>query len=100
MATEFESFFATEWPAMLADEHKDGDVWELNAAVLWERAGGRGDWEGELSSTAIPAEAWSHATAKTTRPGDLSWDRRAAWLVYSRLRAQGLTLNESSDLFG
>lgn len=94
--TEFEVWFETEWPRMM-DAHHKAPSWESVAMMLWVEAGGEGNWHEQLDRCVVPPEAWSHPAAGHT---DLSWDRRAAWLVYSLLRPRGATLNSSTDLFG
>lgn len=93
--TEFEVWFETEWPEKM-DAHHRAPSWESAAMMLWVESGGEGNWHEELAKCVLPAEAFSHPPAVQ----ELSWDRRAAWLVYSLLRPRGLTINSSTDLFG
>lgn len=90
-STEFEQWWREQWPDLSAVA--PGQSHEEKIRSL---AGPDYDM---LEQTIVPSEAISYPPNSKREPADHSWDRRAAWLVYSRLRSTGQTLNESSDLF-
>ena len=41
------------------------------------------DFRRLLETCRIPAEAWTTPPANPASPQDVSWDRRAAWLLFN-----------------
>lgn len=93
--TEFEKWWTDEWWSLV--DAVEGHPRRAHEARVRSLVGD--DWH-LLATTIVPSESISYPPAGKREPDDHSWDRRAAWLVYSRLRSEGKTLNEASDLFG
>lgn len=84
--TEFETFFAKgEWAGLLASKYVDS--WSDAAIAAWRESGGEGDFWPQMARTDVP---------ECAQP---SWDRRAAYMVWTLLRSRGLTGPSQGDLF-
>lgn len=53
------------------------------------------DWSRLLEETKIPREHMTHPES-----GQVSWDRRAAWLLYLEMKKTGRAGPVQDDLFG
>lgn len=49
------------------------------------------DFQKLLAECLIPDRAWTTPPANPRSPRDVSWDRRAAWLLFATLNGEDVT---------